>query len=165
MSERVLTDAEIRRAFLEDGSAIWTDAQALAACRAVEAAVLAKVRGAAAFTVTASDANRCISESACRRRERAAFDQGWNARGSIGSFGDCDTARDLVYPLPRVTRPREITLSTHHTYRFVGGLTWWEWRPEESKEWYSVPAPLLATAEDAAKVADVWAHPTEEVEA
>lgn len=163
-NERVLTDEELLQAYWS-GTGHLTEA-----VQNVEAAVLAKLH---------RDKHICVDpqyvpESECRRREILKAREAWDAgvrfvarqvSGIVCPGGAEDKERDRRYPLPRVTRPREITLSNGQRYRFVGGWQVWNrYLPTTDWDGPSTFTPYCLTAEDAAKVADVWAHPTEEVE-
>ena len=91
----------------------------LAFARAVEAATLAKVRDTEVIKEQCKNAadgllSHCVLEREARTRERAAWDA--CAKHELGrSYASCGEynrrARDMVYPLPTVRRPRTVTLS------------------------------------------------------
>ena len=153
MSERLLSDAELL--------ACWGRASGsmVVAGREVEAAVLEKVRGrTTCFASDGVDAS-ALTESECRRRERAAYTSGWTDHAEGGW-----SRKDERYPAPTVTRPREIVLSNGWRYRTING----KWRYMVGGGWSPMldegRGPPCYTAEDARKVAECWEHPTEEVE-
>ena len=62
------------------------------------------------------------------------------------------------YPLPRVTRPRVVTLGCGHEYRICDGRL--EWRTHENGSWMT----LHNIAHMMDELRHLLAHPTEEVD-
>ena len=152
MTDRILTDDEVR-------DIACNKQVGIALARVVEAAVL----------------QRCVTERAARKRERAAFDAGaaWQkdantlwlggGQGFSGTFNapKYHKAKDELYPLPKRIVPRTVTLSD-------GTRVFWDNthnRFGSNQDFLALNVYTYAkTPADARALADLVEHPTMEVD-
>ena len=173
MTERILSDAEIGECWQQAGTEPFAHTLNPFA-RAVEAAVLAKMKDERNWKLFSTDVCQLVTEREARERERVAFHNGavWDRSQNTFTVGAFARPRakplDELYPLPTITRPRTVTLSDGTTaWQEDGRLRCNPAKPIEVAGPFAGMAAYALwdrmTPADARLLADLVERPTEEV--